>query len=63
MRAPAVYQVQQVRVLDHGSTIPGSRGFTRRNRGGPRQGEGSLGMEAANDDVRGMKFSWIDWLL
>jgi hypothetical protein len=28
MRAPAVHQVQQVRVLDQGSTIPRSCGFT-----------------------------------
>jgi hypothetical protein len=55
--------VQQVRVLDQGSTIPGSFGFTWRNRGGPRQGEGGLGMEADNDSIRGMKFSGIGWLL
>jgi hypothetical protein len=29
------------------------------NHGGPRQGERGLGMEAANDSVRGMKFPWI----
>jgi hypothetical protein len=62
-RTPAVHQVQQVRVLDQAGIIPGSRGFTSRNRGGPRQGEGGLGMEAANNGIRGMKFPWVGWLL
>jgi hypothetical protein len=50
-------------VLDQESTIPGSRGFTWGNRGGPRQGERGLGMEVANNSVRGTKFPWVDWLL
>jgi hypothetical protein len=45
------------------STIPKSRGFTRRNHGGPQQGERGLGMEATNDSVRRMKFPWVGWLL
>jgi hypothetical protein len=48
MRAPAVRQVQQVQVLDQESTIPGSRGFTGWNRGGPQQGERGVGLEATN---------------
>jgi hypothetical protein len=63
MRAPALCQVYQLRVLDRGSTILGSCDITRRNRGGPRQGERGLGLEAANIGVRGMKFPWVGWLL
>jgi hypothetical protein len=63
MRAPAVRQVQQVQVLDQGSTIPRSRGFTWTNHGRPKQGERGLGMKSANDSVRGTKFPWIDSLL
>jgi hypothetical protein len=37
--------------------------FLQRNRGGPRQGEGGLGMEATNNGVRGTKFPCVGWLL
>jgi hypothetical protein len=62
-RAPAVVQVRQVQVLYLGSTIPMSRGFTGRNRGGPQQGERGLRMEVANICVRGTKFPWVGGLL
>jgi hypothetical protein len=50
-RASVVRQVQQVRVLNQGSLILGSHGFTERNRGGPQQSEKGLGLEVANDCV------------
>jgi hypothetical protein len=37
--------------LDRGRTILGSCGFTRKNHGGPQQGERGLGMEATNNGV------------
>jgi hypothetical protein len=63
MRAPVVHQVQQARVLDQGSPILGSRGFTRRNRGGPQHGESGLGLEATDICVQGTKFAWVGGLL
>jgi hypothetical protein len=63
MRAPVVRQVQQVWVLDQGSTIPESRDFTWRNHSGPQQGERGLGLETTNVYVRGTKFPWVGGLL
>jgi hypothetical protein len=63
MRAPAVHQVQQVQILDQGSTIPGSCGFTRRNHDGPQEGERGIGLKTANICVRGTKFPWVGGLL
>jgi hypothetical protein len=62
-RALAICQVQQMRVLDQGSPILGSCGFTCRNHGGPQLSERGLGLEAANDGVQGAEFSWVGWLL
>jgi hypothetical protein len=63
MRAPVVCQVQQVQVLDQGSTILASHGFTWRNHDGPQQGERGIGLEATNVCVWGMKFPWVSGLL